>query len=91
MSDRNAAGFVVQNRNGTAMMSAPTPALAQRAQPARQDSDRAANSISAAPSTTSDQNSAGSSTPTITGWVKIQAPSPILVKCAQRVLRCSAR
>lgn len=84
VSDRNAAGLLVQNIKGTAMMPAATAALAHRAQPMRQERERPENSMSAAPSTISEQNSAGSLTCTITGCTRIQQPSAMLTKCAQR-------
>src|SRR3546814_13043115 len=43
VSERKAAGLVVQNRNGTAMIPAATTADAQRAPAMRQDSDSVAN------------------------------------------------
>src|SRR5690606_41841453 len=62
VSDKNDAGLLVQNRNGTAMIPAPTAADDQRAQVIRHESERLANRINARPSAISEQNSSGSVT-----------------------------
>ena len=81
--------MAVEKRKGAAMTNAPIAAHTKRAQRMRQESARVANRIKAAPSPISLRASHTSSTPIMGGCVTSQIPSAILVKWAQRSLRCS--
>ena len=68
----------------------PMPAHSQRAHTARHDSARPAATISSRPRAISPARRPGSCTPTISGCVSSQLPSPMFAKCAQRHWPCSA-